>query len=320
MKEGVRVTEESELSSHCALHVRFFHAQHLAGSAFDGRGSFGQFNLRLASANKPFSVLFATSLCPPFRTKVSTLDARQCTGPKCQHGYHLLNQGVLRASSPNQRQNRFGLAKVGYGHLYKTKDDTEVKVPLTKTTATVMVKEDKSFQNAITLSTRAASSTLIKRLNKGENPNVAIAQEFPKWRKVVGRVLVGNFEEYLGDDLSLWNKILDLKEHVWEIDGISSLLSSLHSQLAIPDPIILMLAASFFFVTILRQNSPFGFASPDCFSGAFLGPIAVLSDPMVSMSISFSTFLPVFGISAHEKLSVSIVDQYHCTFSPDSSD
>ncbi|ODH27119.1 hypothetical protein ACO22_04284 [Paracoccidioides brasiliensis] len=237
MKEGIRVTEESELSSHCALHVRFFHAQHLAGSAFDGRGSFGQFNLRLASANKPFSVLFATSLCPPFRTKVSTLDARQCTGPKCQHGYHLLNQGVLRASSPNQRQNRFGLAKVGYGHLYKTKDDTEVKVPLTKTTATVLVKEDKvasrmlsPCQLGLLLSSPPIqygvlvswadyvgpdpmkSSTLIKRLNKGENPNVAIAQEFPKWRKVVGRVLVGHFEEYLGDDLSLWNKILDLKE------------------------------------------------------------------------------------------------------------
>ncbi|EEH22042.2 hypothetical protein PABG_04253 [Paracoccidioides brasiliensis Pb03] len=253
MKEGIRVTEESELSSHCALHVRFFHAQHLAGSAFDGRGSFGQFNLRLASANKPFSVLFATSLCPPFRTKVSTLDARQCTGPKCQHGYHLLNQGVLRASSPNQRQNPFGLAKVGYGHLYKTKDDTEVKVPLTKTTATVLVKEDKAMKLTVNfsvldcLSYRASrmlspcqlglllssppiqygvlvswadyvgpdpmkSSTLIKRLNKGENPNVAIAQDFPKWREVVGRVLVGHFEEYLGDDLSLWNKILDLKE------------------------------------------------------------------------------------------------------------
>ncbi|KGQ01412.1 hypothetical protein PAAG_11876 [Paracoccidioides lutzii Pb01] len=84
-------------------------------------------------------------------------------------------------------------------------------------TATVLVKKD--LKNAITLSTKAAvklnanqygalvswadnvgpdpmkSSTVIKRLNKGENPNVAIAQEFPKWRKVVGRILVGLFAD-----------------------------------------------------------------------------------------------------------------------------
>lgn len=35
------------------------------------------------------------------------------------------------------------------------------------------------------------SSTLIKRLNAGENANTVISQELPKWNKAGGKVLAG---------------------------------------------------------------------------------------------------------------------------------
>jgi lysozyme len=35
------------------------------------------------------------------------------------------------------------------------------------------------------------SSTLLKRLNAGENPNTVIAEELPKWNKAGGQVLSG---------------------------------------------------------------------------------------------------------------------------------
>ncbi|KDR77459.1 hypothetical protein GALMADRAFT_266943 [Galerina marginata CBS 339.88] len=111
-----------------------------------------------------------------------------------------------------------GLPTVGYGHLCKTTGCAEVpfSFPLTEAEATTLLNTDlKTFTACITkdisskiklndnqygaLSSWAfnegcgnvGSSTLIARLNAGDNPNTVAAQELPKWDIAGGMVLQG---------------------------------------------------------------------------------------------------------------------------------
>lgn len=111
-----------------------------------------------------------------------------------------------------------GLPTVGYGHLCKSKGCSEVPFPfpLTQDTAAKLLQLDfkpatKCISNDINSSIKlndnqygalaswafnvgcgnVKTSTLVKRLNAGENPNTVAAQELPQWNKANGKVLPG---------------------------------------------------------------------------------------------------------------------------------
>ncbi|KAH6911708.1 glycoside hydrolase family 24 protein [Coprinopsis sp. MPI-PUGE-AT-0042] len=119
---------------------------------------------------------------------------------------------------PSPAPDPIGLPTVGYGHLCKTSGCAEVSdpFPLNPATATELLRNDlTSFQSCITRSVNDSvhlsdnqygalvswaynvgdgnvrSSTLIKRLNAGEDPDTVIEQELPKWNKAGGKVLPG---------------------------------------------------------------------------------------------------------------------------------
>ncbi|KAJ2488087.1 hypothetical protein IWW37_005000 [Coemansia sp. RSA 2050] len=119
---------------------------------------------------------------------------------------------------PRPAPDPIGLPTVGYGHLCKSKNCGEVtqKFPLTKASAEQLLRSDiVSFAKCLDADIsdqvklnpnqwgalvswafnvgcgNAKSSTLIKRLNTGENANTVVAQELPKWNKGGGRVLQG---------------------------------------------------------------------------------------------------------------------------------
>ncbi|WEW59014.1 lysozyme [Emydomyces testavorans] len=174
--------------------------------------------------------LFSSTLAAPAAESVSDsfdelaprvesveLDKRACIGPDVNTAtLNLIKE--FEGFVPKPAPDPIGLPTVGYGHLCKTKGCSEVpyKFPLTKETATELLKKDlKEFQQTITLSTKelvvlnanqygalvswafnvgsgaARSSTLIKRLNEGQNPNTVISEELPKWNKAGGKVLPG---------------------------------------------------------------------------------------------------------------------------------
>ncbi|KAJ2454674.1 hypothetical protein GGI03_006547 [Coemansia sp. RSA 2337] len=111
-----------------------------------------------------------------------------------------------------------GLPTVGYGHLCKSKNCGEVtqKFPLTKESAEQLLRSDITpFTNcldayltgrvklnpnqwgalvswAFNVGCRnAKTSSLVKRLNSGDDPNTVAGQELPKWNKAGGRTLPG---------------------------------------------------------------------------------------------------------------------------------
>ncbi|EEQ91731.1 uncharacterized protein BDCG_06851 [Blastomyces dermatitidis ER-3] len=163
-----------------------------------------------------FSILLAAALSVlPSALAAPTLEPRKCVGPNVNKATLALIK-EFEGFVPRPAPDPIGLPTVGYGHLCKTKGCKEVKFPLTKKTATALLKKDlRSFQQAITLSTKKAvklnanqygalvswaynvgpnaarSSSLIRRLNRGENPNKVIAQELPKWRLAGGKVFKG---------------------------------------------------------------------------------------------------------------------------------
>ncbi|KAJ2383155.1 hypothetical protein GGI23_007210 [Coemansia sp. RSA 2559] len=131
-------------------------------------------------------------------------------------GINLIAQfeGFVASPSPDP----IGLPTVGYGHLCQQKNCAEVKYkfPLTTTTAKELLSDDLPkytkclagyLNGKPTLNDNqwaaltswvfnvgcgnAKTSTLVKRLNNGENANTVASQELPKWRMAGGRVMQG---------------------------------------------------------------------------------------------------------------------------------
>ncbi|KAF2749334.1 glycoside hydrolase family 24 protein [Sporormia fimetaria CBS 119925] len=141
----------------------------------------------------------------------------RCTGPDVNAAtIALIKQ--FEGFVPNVYKDPVGLPTVGYGHLCKTAGCGEVPYPfpLSEENATKLMKADlKSFQQTITLKTAShvtlnanqygalvswafnvgsgavGTSTLLARLNAGENEATVIAQELPRWNKAGGKVLAG---------------------------------------------------------------------------------------------------------------------------------
>ncbi|KAH6603777.1 glycoside hydrolase family 24 [Trichoderma cornu-damae] len=123
-------------------------------------------------------------------------------------------EGFVASPKPDP----IGLPTVGYGHLCQQKNCREVKYrfPLTKTTAKELLLDDlpkytkclaeylddkvKLNDNQWAVLTswvfnvgcgNAKTSTLVKRLNKGDAADTVAAEELPKWRMAGGKVLPG---------------------------------------------------------------------------------------------------------------------------------
>ncbi|KAJ1951625.1 hypothetical protein FBU59_000030 [Linderina macrospora] len=111
-----------------------------------------------------------------------------------------------------------GLPTVGYGHLCETKGCGEVtySFPLTESTALSLLKDDLPkysiclagyLKSSVALNDNqwgaltswvfnvgcgnAKSSTLVSRLNAGEDPNKVVSDELPQWRLAGGKVFSG---------------------------------------------------------------------------------------------------------------------------------
>ncbi|CAA7266061.1 unnamed protein product [Cyclocybe aegerita] len=119
---------------------------------------------------------------------------------------------------PRPAPDPIGLPTVGYGHLCQTTNCAEVpfSFPLTTAQASTLLTNDlKTFERCITNDIsnsvrlnanqygalvswafnvgcgNTRSSTLISRLNAGQNPNTVAAEELPKWNRAGGQVLPG---------------------------------------------------------------------------------------------------------------------------------
>ncbi|KAJ2055146.1 hypothetical protein GGI17_006730 [Coemansia sp. S146] len=133
-----------------------------------------------------------------------------------QAGLDLISKWEGFVASP--KPDPIGLPTVGYGHLCQQKNCAEVKYkfPLTKATAQQLLNDDipkyssclasylnsrvklNDMQWAALVSwvfnngcENAKTSTLVERLNNGEDPNTVAAQELPKWRMAGRHVLQG---------------------------------------------------------------------------------------------------------------------------------
>ncbi|CAO2653442.1 Nn.00g028530.m01.CDS01 [Neocucurbitaria sp. VM-36] len=157
------------------------------------------------------AIIFSSATSSPLH------QTRQCTGPNVNAATISLIkefEGFVASPAPDP----IGLPTVGYGHLCQTSGCAEVPYafPLTESTASQLLASDlKAPQQTITLRTTSAvvlnanqygalvswtfnvgggnveSSTLLRRLNAGENANTVIAEELPKWNKAGGQTLPG---------------------------------------------------------------------------------------------------------------------------------
>ncbi|KAK7216236.1 hypothetical protein V2G26_004239 [Clonostachys chloroleuca] len=143
--------------------------------------------------------------------------ATACTGPKVNSATVDLITEFEGWSSTIYRDPA-GYPTVGYGHLCSDSKCSDIKysIPLSKADGRKLLQSDLTpAQNCITLDTKskvvlnanqygafvswafnigcgaAKTSTLMKRLNAGENPNTVAAKELPKWKYGGGKVLPG---------------------------------------------------------------------------------------------------------------------------------
>jgi GH24 family phage-related lysozyme (muramidase) len=119
---------------------------------------------------------------------------------------------------PSPAPDPIGLPTVGFGHKCTSKGCAEVpfSFPLSQTTASQLLSNDlgqfitcvnKAVSSKVQLNDNQVgalssfafnlgcgtlqSSTLLKRLNNGEDPNTVAAQEIPRFNKAGGKVLSG---------------------------------------------------------------------------------------------------------------------------------
>lgn len=148
----------------------------------------------------------------------SSAEARGC-GSLNEAALNLIKQSEGFVPAPYA--DPVGYPTVGYGHLCADKTCSDVtkagyKLPLTVATGTQLlasdihryttclgdylgtnVKLNANQWGALISWTfnvgcgNAQTSTLVKRLNAGENPNTVAAEELPKWNKAGGKVLPG---------------------------------------------------------------------------------------------------------------------------------
>jgi len=140
------------------------------------------------------------------------------------------HEGFVAKPSPDP----VGLPTVGYGHLCKKKGCAEVKYkfPLTKATASQLLNDDipnytgclgKALNSgkvklndnqwaALTSWTfnvgcnNMLSPTLLKRLNKGDNPNTVASEELPKWRLGQGGKVLPGLVRRRKEEVALFKK------------------------------------------------------------------------------------------------------------------
>ncbi|GLB44568.1 putative glycoside hydrolase family 24 [Lyophyllum shimeji] len=185
------------------------------GDFFDFDGS--SFDTPSAVDN-PDSPAFATAdaaVTPD--AEAASIGARSA----CPAGINAATVNLIKSFEgfvPRPAPDPIGLPTVGFGHRCKTKGCAEVpfKFPLTQSTASQLLQSDvKPFVACINGAVSrkvvlndnqlgaltswsfnvgcgaAKSSTLVKRLNAGQNPNTVAAQELPRWNKAGGKVLAG---------------------------------------------------------------------------------------------------------------------------------
>lgn len=118
---------------------------------------------------------------------------------------------------PSPAPDPIGLPTVGYGHLCQTSGCSEAgPFPLTEARATALLNADiprytrclaDYISNTVILNDNqfgalaswtfnvgcgnVQTSTLVSRLNGGQNPNTVAAEELPRWNKAGGSVLPG---------------------------------------------------------------------------------------------------------------------------------
>ncbi|KAF7547649.1 hypothetical protein G7Z17_g7585 [Cylindrodendrum hubeiense] len=141
----------------------------------------------------------------------SFASVQACTGPN-------VNSATLQLVESFEDIDPTGNPTVGYGHLCTKKNCAEVpySIPLSKANGRKLLAKDlKKAQQCITLKTNSGvklnanqygalvswgfnvgcgnvqSSTLLKRLNKGQSAGKVIREELPKWNKGNGKVIKG---------------------------------------------------------------------------------------------------------------------------------
>ncbi|KAF7562604.1 hypothetical protein G7046_g1518 [Stylonectria norvegica] len=140
-----------------------------------------------------------------------------CTGPEVNEATISLVES-FEGFSADVYDDPTGNPTVGYGHLCTEANCAEVPytIPLSDADGESLLRDDiRKAQQCITLDTTSAvvlnanqygalvswafntgcgnsgSSTLIKRLNNGEDPDTVAGEELPKWNKSNGEVLSG---------------------------------------------------------------------------------------------------------------------------------